>query len=284
MENGVYIGLDIGGTKILAAAADSRGRLVRRRKIASPADGAEGLRSLFDLVDDLAAAGPIAAIGAACGGPLDRRSGLISPLHQPGWHNMALGAALQERYNVPFRVEVDTDAAALAEGLFGGRKAERLLYVTLSTGVGGGLLVDGEIYRGAGGVHPEIGHQQITRPEETVLCACGAFNCLEAFVSGTAIRRRFNKAAATLDEDEWKHIGSLLGIGLRNAAVLYAPDLIVLGGGVALGGGATLLQAARRVMERNLKLLPVPELRFSELGYETALMGAIALALPTIKQ
>jgi predicted NBD/HSP70 family sugar kinase len=148
--------------------------------------------------------------------------------------------------------------------------------------MGGGYLVDGKIYRGMGGAHPEIGHQAINfrcAHPECVSCDCGAPDCLEALISGSGIRRIYGKPAEQLDEQEWAEVAYNLGQGLRNLATIYLPDLIVLGGGVAVGGGERLLAAARQVMADHLRLVPAPEIRLSDLGYDTALHGAIAIAL-----
>ena len=155
------------------------------------------------------------------------------------------------------------------------------LYITLSTGMGGGYLVDGKIYRGMNGAHPEIGHQAINfrcAHPQRVICECGAPDCLEALISGTGIRRIYGKPAEQLDDDEWAEVAYNLGQGLRNLAAIYLPDLIVLGGGVAVGGGERLLAAARQVLVERLRLVSIPVVRLSELGYDTALHGAIAIA------
>jgi predicted NBD/HSP70 family sugar kinase len=157
-----------------------------------------------------------------------------------------------------------------------------MVYLTLSTGMGGGYIMGGKIYRGGGGVHPEVGHQTVayrgTFPNG-VPCACGAEGCLEALVSGNGIRRLYGKPAPELTDTEWGEVGHNLGQGLRNVAALYAPDVIVLGGGVAVGGGEKLLGPARRTLRQGLRLVPVPEVRLSTLGCDTALYGTIALAM-----
>src|SRR5262249_25483675 len=145
--------------------------------------------------------------------------------------------------------------------------------LTLSTGMGGGFLVDGEIYRGQNGAHPEVGHQSIrfrcTNPS-AVHCECGAPDCLEALISGNGIRRIYGKPADGLSEEEWEEIAYNLGQGLRNMATLYAPDLIRIGGGVAVGGGEVFIHKARAVMEEHLNLVPPPKVALSNLGYDTA--------------
>jgi predicted NBD/HSP70 family sugar kinase len=189
---------------------------------------------------------------------------------------------MESRWNAPFAADVDTNISALDEWTFGGSRASRLLYVTLSTGVGGGLLVDGKIYRGSDGAHPEVGHQSInfrcSRPDR-IECECGAPDCLEALVSGNGIRRIYGVPAEDLQEDQWSEVTWNLAQGLRNAAALYAPEVIVLGGGVALAREEKLLAPTREIMENHLKIVPPPELRLSALGPEAPLMGAVAAAM-----
>jgi glucokinase len=277
----IFIGLDIGGTKLMVAAADVSGAILRRTREATPLDLEAGLSLLHRMIAEVAAGDQIAAIGAAIGGPLDAEHGIVSPLHQPQWRAVPLKAIMEQRWGCPFYVDVDTNVAAVGEYAAGAAACRRFLYITLSTGMGGGYLVDGSIYRGMGGAHPEIGHQSIhfrcAHPQR-VSCDCGAPDCLEALISGTGIRRFYGKPAEQLDEFEWAEVAYNLGQGLRNLATIYLPDLITLGGGVAVGGGERLLAVARQVMAEHLRLVPIPDIRLSELGYDTALRGAIAIA------
>lgn len=278
----VYVGLDIGGTKLLVAAADEQGTILRRRQAPTPFELEEGLALLKEMVEEVRQGEPILAFGAAAGGPLDWERGVVSPLHQPEWREVPLRAIMQEAFGAPLYVDVDTNVAALGEFAFGGEASARMLYLTISTGMGGGFLVDGQLYRGAGGAHPEVGHQAVAfraKHPERVQCACGAGDCLEALISGNAIRRLYGKPAEQLDEAEWQEVAYNLGRGLQNLAAILSPEVIVLGGGVAVGGGAKLLDAARQVMEAHLKIVPAPRVRLSELGYDTALLGTIALAM-----
>jgi len=277
----IFVGLDIGGTKLMVAAADASGAILRRTRAATPLDLAEGLDLLHRMIAEVAAGDQVAAIGAAIGGPLDAERGIVSPLHQPHWRAVPLRALMEQRWGCRFYVDVDTNVAALGEYAAGAVNRPRFLYITLSTGMGGGYLVDGVIYRGMGGAHPEIGHQAINfrcMYPERVSCECGAPDCLEALISGNGIRRIYGKPAEQLDDREWAEVAYNLGQGLRNLAAIYLPDLIILGGGVAVGGGEQLIAAARQVLAEHLRLTPVPDIRLSELGYDTALRGAITIA------
>jgi glucokinase len=279
----VLIGLDIGGTKIMVAAADTEGHILRRARRATSSSLAKDLENINSMIAQVASGENLLGMGAAIGGPLDWETGIVSPLHQPDWRNVPLKAIMEEKWGCPFRVDVDTNVAAVGEYRWGGVAARRFLYLTLSTGMGGGFLVDGRIYRGQNGAHPEVGHQAIhfrcSNPS-AVQCECGAPDCLEALVSGNGIRRIYGRSAETLSQEEWDEIAYNLGQGLRNMAAFYAPNIIRIGGGVALGGGEDFIHMAAEVMKSHLKLVPAPQVTLSHLGYDTALRGAIAMAMP----
>jgi glucokinase len=280
----VFVGLDIGGTKIMVAAADREGNILRRARIATSTSLEEDLTNINNMIREVAEGDQIAGMGTAIGGPLDWEQGIVSPLHQPAWRNIPLKAIMESKWACPFSVDVDTNVAAIGEYRWGGVAARRFLYLTFSTGMGGGFLVDGKVYRGQNGAHPEVGHQSIhfrcSNPS-AIQCECGAPDCLEALVSGNGIRRIYGKPAEELNANEWHEVAYNLGQGLRNMAALYAPDLIRIGGGVAVGGGENFIGAAKTVMEEFLKLVPAPRVELSHLGYDTALRGAIAMALPS---
>jgi predicted NBD/HSP70 family sugar kinase len=278
----VLIGLDIGGTKIMVASADRDGNILRRAHTSTSTSLAEDLANINRMIAEVTGEEKILGIGAAIGGPLDWENGIVSPLHQPDWRNIPLKALMEEKWGCPFQVDVDTNVAAIGEYRWGDNRASRFLYLTLSTGMGGGFLIHGKIYRGQDGAHPEVGHQSIhfrcSNPA-AVHCECGVPDCLEALVSGNGIRRIYGKSAESLSQGEWEEVAYNLGQGLRNMATSYAPDVICIGGGVALGGGEDFIRAATKVMEEHLKLVPAPQVTLSHLGYDTALRGAIAMAM-----
>lgn len=277
----IYIGLDIGGTKFMVAAGDEKGQVLETTRAATPLELDAGLALLHEMIEKVAAGRTIAGIGAAAGGPLDWRQGIISPLHQPQWRSVPLAQIMQDRWHCPLHVDVDTNIAALGEYQASEDHPQRFLYLTLSTGMGGGFLVDGKIYRGMNGEHPEVGHQAVNfrcAHPERVSCECGAPDCLEALVSGNGIRRIYGKPAEELSPAQWDEVAWNLGQGLRNLAAIYAPDVIVLGGGIVHGQGEKLLGPARLVMQQHLKIVPVPQVRPSCHGYNTALAGALAAA------
>ena len=265
----------------MAAASDAEGKILQRVKAVTPPGLDDGLELLRSMTVEVAAGEQIAAIGAAIGGPLDWRRGIVSQLHQSGWRDVPLKSIMEHAFKCPFIVDVDTNVAAFGEYQSYESPPSRMLYITLSTGMGGGLIVDGRIYRGMGDEHPEIGHQSIhyrcSHPEK-VICECGAPDCLEAMVSGNGIRRVYGKRAQDLTPVEWDEVAFNLGQGFRNLATIYLPDEIILGGGVALGGGQYLVKAAIEVMQTHLRLVPAPKVRLSSLGYDTVLVGALWIA------
>ena len=284
----VFIGLDIGGTKFMVAAADETGAIVRRERAATSTSLSEDLDSLNRMIASVSQGEQILGMGAAVGGPLDWENGIVSPLHQPAWRDIPLKQIMSSRWNCPFYVDVDTNVAALGEYYFGNVDASRFLYLTLSTGMGGGFLLDGGIYRGGlGGAHPEVAHQAVAyhcQNPAALHCECGSPDCLEALVSGNGIRRIYGKPAEELGTAEWEEVSYNFGQGLRNLAAMYAPDLIRVGGGVAVGGGQTFLDTATRVMRSHLFMVPAPRVELSDLGYDTALLGTVAIAMRGIHQ
>jgi len=278
------VGLDIGGTKFMVAAADADYRILKRTMEDTPYEKDEGLALLNAMIRSVSEGRPITGMGAAVGGPLDRRRGVVSPLHQAAWRDVPLKEIMERTWRCPFVVDVDTNVAALGEYALARNKPARLLYLTLSTGMGGGFVVGGKIYRGLNEAHPEAAHQSVhyrcSHPEN-IRCECQSEmnDCLEALVSGRGIMQIYGKSFPELDDAEWEEVAFNLGQGLRNLATIYLPDEIVLGGGIiAKEGGRRLLDRAREVMRRGLKLVPIPEVRLSRLGYDTALMGALVIA------
>ena len=239
--------LDIGGTKIAAGAVSRSGSLLRRTEFPTvPASGPErGLANMIRALQTICgeAGQSLEGIGIGCTGPVDPLTGRLGAIPTlPGWDGLGLVEEVHKAFEVPVAMENDADAAALGESVHGaGLGAERFLYITVGTGIGGGIILDGRIYRGAGGSHPEFGHQVIeaSGPE----CTCGARGCWEALASGPALARRGtcdtgqavceaarggDPAARLAVEQE----GFYLGLGLANLITLFVPDVIALGGGV----------------------------------------------------
>jgi glucokinase len=272
------IGLvDVGGTKLLAAVAEADGQIGPALRRSTPRSGDMAV-TLGDMLDEVRAGRPLEAIAAAVPGPFDRRTGeLLNPPGLSGeWHRLNLGAPLRKRFGCPVVLENDANCAALAEAILGaGRGAGVLVYYTVSTGIGSGIVRDGELVTGQGDT--EGGHQVIW-PERAggPPCDCGGAGCLEAVASGRAIARRFGRPADEIeDQTVWDEVGEWLGLAVVNAVALLDCDRVVFGGGVADARWPRLESAISATVTRYLKLQPAPQIRLGELGEDRNLAGAL---------
>jgi glucokinase len=268
------LGLDIGGTKLAAGVVTADGTV--RGFVSVPAHAErgpdDGLARLFDLGRRaLAEAGQteeeLEGVGIGCGGPLDSSGGvLIAPLHLPGWENVAVVDLASAAFGRPAVLDNDATAAAAAEHRFGaGRGTRNMVYLTISTGVGGGVVIDGVLHRGASGNGGELGH--VTVDWHGRECrGCGRRGCLEAYASGTSIAERAREAgmdvtsaadvaAAAAAGDEcalriWDETCEALACGITSIANLFEPEVVVLGGGVVRTGEQLLGPVRRAVREQ----------------------------------
>ena len=276
-----YIALDIGGTKFMVASYTETLKEIKRVRHDTPEDFNEGINLLYKMISEVSEKSKIGGIGAAIGGPLDPVKGIVSPLHQHQWRNIPLKDMMEKKWGCPFYVDVDTNVAALGEYHLGKYEHEKFLYITLSTGMGGGYIINGKVYRGFNGNHPEVGHQTINfkcKYPEKVKCECGSPDCIEALVSGNAIKRIYNKPAEELNAEEWSEVIYNLGQGLRNIASIMTPDIIVFGGGISFGAGEPFIRKIEAEMKKQLTLVKPPQLALSKLGYDTAIAGAAYIA------
>jgi glucokinase len=305
------LALDVGGTKLAAGvvARDGTVRSFCRIETAVGPSPTAVVKRLLDLGEQaLAEAGlpvgstPVAAVGVGCGGPLDPSTGVIlGPPGLPGWDSVPLGQLVAERFELPTYVENDATAAALGEYRWGGWGVESLVYLTVSTGFGGGIVASGKLFHGAARQGGELGHVVIDWQGRQ--CGCGARGCAEAYVSGTSIARRATEAVAGSDSTlagltitakdvaaharagdpiaraVWDETTAMLG---RMVAVLVnvcEPELVVLGGGVTRAG-AQLLDPVRNAALR--QAMP-PAARacdvvLSRHGDAVGVLGAAAIA------
>jgi glucokinase len=266
-DRGAVLALDIGGTKLAAAVVTADG--ATHGLVVEPTRPEEGwpvvTRRLFEMghqATEQSAAGPVRAVGIACGGPLDASTGLLlGPPHLPGWIDVPLGPLAAEEFGVPFVLENDATVAAIAEVRFGaGRGTSTMLYLTVSTGIGGGAIVNGTPHRGAAGNGGEFGHVTVHRGGR--LCSCGRRGCVEAYASGPSIAARAREALAggasstlaglptvtaadvsaaaaagdPLAAAIWAETVDLLGAAVTDLVNVFEPDLVILGGGVTASG------------------------------------------------
>jgi glucokinase len=256
------IGVDIGGTKIAAGRVNARAEVTNVRVL--PTLAAEPLaRSLEQVYEAIAGclAADVRAIGICAPGPLNPKTGVvINPPNLPHWRNVPLADLVKERFELPCRVENDANAAGLAEVLFGAaRGMDSVLYVTLSTGIGAGIILGGRIYHGKNGAAAEGGHVTIDW-RSPVICNCGVPGCIEALASGTAMAASASRRGlAALDAKqigEAAEAGDSGAIGILDETAemisawlgslisLLDPDMIVIGGGVS-GIGEPLFSRLR---------------------------------------
>lgn len=271
------VALDVGGTKLAAGVVDDGGRVLRRARLATPVTGDPEVlwAAVVALLDEVRTGGETVA-GAGCGGPMTADGSLVSPLHIPAWRGFPLAARLREHLGVPVRVANDAHAVALAEGWRGAAAGERhFLGMVVSTGVGGGIVLDGRLLRGNAG---HVGHV-VVRPDGRA-CRCGGRGCLEAEISGVAVAERTGAPAEHASSDVVIDAGALLGRAVASVCNLLDLRLAVVAGSVALGWGEPFFAAARRELDERCRLTfsaggrVVP----SALGDDAGLVGAASLA------
>lgn len=306
----LVLGLDFGGTKLAAGVwrVGSSELLATRQRPTDVAAGAQGdldamLAMSHEMLDGIGGGDALTAVGVCFGGQVDAARGLvIVQMHVPGWEMFALRDTLAAHFGVPAAVENDGNAAALAEHRFGaGRGRSSLLYLTVSTGVGGGLVLDGRIVEGAHGLAGEIGHMLVAPGGPP--CPCGRRGCLEAVAAGPAIARAAVAALAaeparasalrgqplvtaqdvaeaaatgdTLAQEVLDKALGYLGLGVANAAVLLDPGCVVLGGGVTRLGAPLFERVTAAVQERVFAPCDVLP---AQLGGDVGIWGGIAVA------
>ena len=292
--------VDIGGTKIAVGMVDENGRVLS--KMESPTDPeryADGLDRIAAMLRDTAknAGVEISGIGIGSTGPVDPIAGEFGDVDfLPGWRQKRLVADLERIFNVRAALENDADAAALAEASWGaGKNKSRLVYVTVGTGIGGGVVLDGELYRGVDGAHPELGHH-VVDPSGPA-CSCGFQGCWESLAAGPAMAAWF-KSQAPADYPHRERVSArdicrlaqqgdelarravereayYLGLGLANLINLFTPDAIVLSGSV-LKSSLLFLDGIRSVISRGCRFVPFEkaELTMASLGEDANLIGA----------
>jgi glucokinase len=277
---GPYLAVDVGGTKLSVGLVDGEGRVVVRHDAVT--DGVQpwpGLEALVrQLLDHPAAAGAT-AVGCGCGGPMTTGGELVSPLNIPGWRDFPLRARLAELTGRPVVVDNDAKALALGEGWCGAaRGCDDFLGMVVSTGVGGGIVLDGRLLDGATGNAGHVGHL-VVEPGGRA-CRCGGTGCLEAEASGTAIAALTGRPAAEAPLAMRERTGRLVGRAVAEVCVLLDLGLAVVAGSVALGFGEPFFAAAQRELDARARIAYSrgAVIRPAGLGADGPLVGAAALA------
>ncbi len=271
------LAIDIGGTKIAAGVVTDDGALLSHAKVPTPADGV--FDALVRLVDTIDTKG-VEAIGVGCGGPMSEGGETVSPLNIHSWRDFPLRARLASQYSLPVYVDNDAKALALGEGWKGAAQdVDDYVGMVVSTGVGGGIVLDGRLLDGALGNAGHIGH--MTAEPEGRACVCGARGCLEAEASGTAIAAVTGRPARDATPDVIARTGTLVGRVVASVANLLDLKLAVVSGSVALGFGAPFFAAAQTEIDaraclafsRGTRVVP------GALGPAGPLIGAARVAL-----
>ncbi len=310
----MLLGIDLGGTKVAYALARSDGEILARSRTATPQSGdpeadVEAIVATARKLCEDNGVRALERVGLSAPGPLDRSTGrILGPPNLSGWTDVPIVAWLESGLGCPVRLENDANAGALAEWRAGaGRGSKEMIYLTMSTGVGGGLILDGKLYRGHGGGAGEVGHVPVEWPG--VLCACGLRGCLEAYVGGGAWSAHLRASGApdgrtarlaggiqrvlpehlleaAREDDPWAvqemtRFNAYLARGLVQLAFLLAPERIVLGTIAAAAGDRLCLDPLREELARSVWPQQVRGLSIvaSELGLDLAHQSSIAVAL-----
>lgn len=310
MSEKVVAGIDIGGTKIAVALQNSKRETLASERIptragVSPFEMADGIETqIKKMIAETRA--EIAAIGIGCPGPIDIENGLVlTPTNLKSWTDFPIVEIFNKKFGVPVVFDNDANAAALGEFYEGaGRGFKDILYVTISTGIGGAIVVGGKIHHGVRASAGEIGHA-IVQPGGA-LCRCGTRGCLETIAAGHSIVRRMKKklaesgarfdgvnagemTAQTVIEavkrgdaaaiEVWDETVKFLAIGIGNAITTIAPEAVIIGGGISLAGDI-LFEPLRRQIGQNVKMLPIEKVEIlpAALGSESGIRGALILA------
>jgi glucokinase len=293
--------IDIGGTKIAAGLVDEQGSVAARTE--SPTDAHLGYATARDRVFKMLrrssqqAGVEISGIGIGATGPVDPFVGTFGDVNfLPGWEGENIVRDLEEEFRVSVAMENDADAAALGEASWGaGKDKSRLIYVTIGTGIGAALVTDGQLYRGVGQAHPEMGHHVIdpSGPQ----CLCGFRGCWESLAAGPAmvewlsgqapqdyphrteldakrvceLALKGDRLAVLAVERETRY----LGMGMANLVTMFAPDVIVLGGGV-MKSASLFLHGIREIIRTSCRYVPFEktEIALASLGDDANFVGA----------
>lgn len=304
----IYIAVDIGGTQMRAAVCpENTNKFSQIKRISTQGDQQTPLERLFELLDSVWPTDEkVASIAVAVPGPMDPFAGVIlTAPNIPGWDDLPLQHLLEERYHVPVALGNDANLAALGEWKYGaGRGHHHLVYLTVSTGIGGGVIIDDRLLLGKRGLAAELGH--VTVQADGPICGCGQPGHLESFSSGTGATnwvkdqlaqgvasslaevepltaKAISQAAQQGDALAIQAItraGTYLGIGIANYLQIFNPTVIVIGGGFSRTGELLFKPMRESLKARVMTAHYLDDLQIAtaQLGDEVGLMGALALA------
>ena len=310
MKKKYVVGVDLGGTKIYTALVDLEGNIIKEKTVETLAfEGENAVKGrIIDTINyviDGSEKNLIKSIGIGSPGPLDVKNGVIIENSNLPFKNFEIVKTIRETYDLPTYLDNDANVATLGEFMFGaGKGTENMVFITASTGIGGGAVINGKLFRGTTGNALEVGHTIVAN--EGPRCGCGNIGCAEALGSGTAIGKRAKEAVATNVETSLKNYENVtskevfkeaangdrvakniletslnyLGIAVANTITNFDPEKVVIGGGV-INGGSIVLDTIRRVVgERALKTFADScTVEKAVLGGKAGVLGAAALAI-----
>ena len=278
MSDNECIAIDIGGTKVEIARITPAGEITKRIRL----ETADAQGNLFNqIVVSLRALDvtPGTPIGVGCGGPMERGGTTVSPLNIPEWRNFPLLQALEDIAGSAVSIDNDAKALALAEGRYGGAQGSaNYVSMVVSTGIGGGIILDGRLLDGALGNAGHIGHL-VVEPGGR-LCVCGVRGCLEAEASGTAIRAMTGGDPKSANEEMRRRTGVMVGRAVASVASLLDVTQFFVAGSVALGFGRPFFEAANETAESlvGLSFARAVSVQPSTLGADGPILGAACVA------
>jgi glucokinase len=273
------LALDIGASKVDVAVVDPDGLILSRGRVDVTAHGPDLFDAIVAEARDVLDGREVSVVGVGCAGPMTRGGDTVSPLNIAAWRDFPLRRSLRDVLNVDVFIEGDARALALAEGAFGAAHDQTsYLSMVVSTGVGGGFVLNGRLLDGATGNAGHIGHLNVV--PNGALCSCGAFGCLEAEVSGRAIEARTGRPAIEADSSTRQRTGELVGRAVGTLSSVLDFRHCYVAGSVALGYGDEFFDAANKAA-RSLAMMSYShdiEIRASQLGGDGPILGAALIA------
>jgi glucokinase len=273
------LALDIGATKVEAAIVHADGTLSRRARLVDDDHHDDLFAAIVEMARDVLAQEPIAVVGVGCAGPMTRGGAEVSPLNIPSWRNFPLRQSLRDALDLEVFIDGDARSLALAEGSFGAaRDDSSYLSMVVSTGVGGGFVIDRRLLNGESGNAGHIGHLNVV-PNGRI-CSCGAFGCLEAEASGWAIEEMTGHPAQQADQATRERTANLVGRAIGTLASVLDFSHCYVAGSVALGFGDEFFEVANKSARAMAQLHYSEhlEIRRSGLGSDGPLLGAALVA------
>jgi len=312
------VGIDIGGMSVKIGVVDNEGRILKKDKVVTDVDG-----GYIKIIDDIGKSveklvdpkdRDFVGIGIGCPGAINSATGTVDRAYNLKWENVPLAELLARYINKPIKVSNDANVAALGETMFGvGRMYENTIFITLGTGVGGGIIIDNKLYEGNESKGAELGHMVLVVDGEP--CTCGRRGCMEAYCSASALIRETRRAMeANKDSLMWQYSPSLdsvdgktafecskkgdaaanavvdyfvkyLGEGMLNFANIFRPQAIILGGGVCAQGDYLIYKLKDYCKDRNYGFYGTPrfDILTAQLGNDAGMIGAAGLIFADCK-